>query len=203
LTILMMHGKNIISFALALFSALIPLMAFAEEEIDIKYIYTQTDSSYSFYSSFKINANPKCLLEISFNYEHIRSLAMDAKEVVLIDQGSNWNQISYTYQKFIFFENTTVWYRKLDEEKQRVDFTLVSSQNNQTIMPRLISSSGFYQVKKQEEYVIVEYYQQCRLAESSLTKVYLNRVKKEAINFMYLFSEYALEHCSWSSLPDN
>jgi hypothetical protein len=196
-------GKYKIWYLIALFVVLIPVRIFAEEANDIQFKFTRTDSGYSFYGSFKINADPKCLLEISFNYEHIRALAPDAKEVLLIDQGSNWNQISYTYQKFIYFENKSVWYRKLNKEKQRVDFILVSSINNQTIVPRMISSSGYYQIKPQGEYIIVEYYQQCQLTESSLTKKYLSKVKKEAIKFMHKFSEYANEFCSCSTSIEN
>lgn len=195
----LMRGEKHIWYAKTVLAVLMPVMTLAAEENDIQYTFTQTDSSYSFYGSFKINANPECILDISFNFRHIRALAPDAEEVILVDSDSNWNQISYIYQKFIFFENTTIWSRKLDEEKQRVDFTLVSSQNNQTMMPRLISSSGFYQVKQQSDYIIVEYYQECKLAEESITKFYLNRIKKEAINFMDKFSEYASEYCNRSS----
>jgi len=81
---------------------LIPMKIYSEEPDDIQYKFTQTDSSYIFYGSFKINANPKCLLEILFNFEHIRALALDAKEIQLIDQGNDWNQISYIYQEFTF-----------------------------------------------------------------------------------------------------
>lgn len=192
-------GKIKIWFTIVLVIVLIPMKLFAQEPNDIKYKFTQTDSSYTFYGSFKINADPKCLLEISFDYKHIRALALDAKEVQLIDQGSNWNQISYTYQKFAFFKNKTVWHRILNEENQRVDFTLVSSDNNRTIMPRMISSSGFYQIKQQGDYLIVEYYQQCQLTEELITKLYLNRAKKEAIKFIHKFSEYAGTFCSNST----
>lgn len=178
---------------------LIPMKTFAEEPDDIQYIFERTDSSYTFYGCFKINATPDCLLEISFNHKHIQALALDAKEVLLIDQGSNWNQISYTYQKFTFFKNKTVWHRVLNKANQRVDFTLMSSENNQTIMPRMISSSGFYQVKQEGDYFIMEYYQQCQLTEKLITKLYLNSVKKEAIKFMLTFSEYAHTYCDMST----
>lgn len=199
----MILGKIKIWFTIVLVIVIIPLKIYAEEPDDIQYKFTQTDSSYTFYGSFKINANPKCLLEISFNYKHIRALALDAKEVQLIDQGNNWNQISYIYQKFTFFKNKTVWHRILNEENQRVDFTLVSSENNQTIMPRMISSSGFYQIKQQGEYFIVEYYQQCQITEVLITKLYLNRAKKEAIKFMHKFSEYASTFCNNSTSTNN
>jgi hypothetical protein len=191
----MMIGKIKIGFTIVLFIVLIPLKLFAQEPNDLKYEFTQTDSSYTFYGSFKVNADPKCLLEISFDYKHIRALAPDAKEVQLIDQGSNWNQISYTYQKFGIFENKTVWHRILNKKKQRVDFTLLSSENNRTIIPRMISSSGFYQIKHQKEYLILEYYQQCQLTKELITKLYLNKAKEEAIKFIHRFSEYARAFC--------
>ena len=199
----MIPGKISIWFAIVLIIVIIPMKIYAEEPDDIQYKFEQTDSSYTFYGCFKINATPECLLEISFNHKHIQALALDAKEVLLIDQGSNWNQISYTYQKFAFFKNKTVWHRILNEENQRVDFTLMSSENNQTIMPRMISSSGFYQVKQQGDYFIMEYYQQCQLTEKLITKLYLNSVKKEAIKFMHTFSEYARTYCDMSTSTIN
>ncbi len=191
----MILRKITIWFIIVLVIVIIPLKMYAEEPDNIQCRFTQTDSSYTFSGSFKINTTLKCLLEISFYYKHIRALALDAKEVQLIDQGSDWNQISYTYQKFTFFKNKTVWHRILHAENQRVDFTLVSSENNRTIMPRMISSSGFYQFEQQGEYFIVKYYQQCQITEESITNLYLNRVEKEAIKFMHKFYEYASTFC--------
>ncbi|MCD4735199.1 MAG: hypothetical protein K8R53_04090 [Bacteroidales bacterium] len=199
----MILGKIKIWFTILLLIVIIPLKICVEEPDDVQYKFTQTDSSYTFYGSFRINANPECLLEISFNYEHIRALAPDAEEVRLIDKGNNWNQISYTYQKFTFFKNKTVWHRVLNEENQRVDFTLVSSENNLSIMPRMISSKGFYQIKQQGEYSIVEYYQQCQLSEGLITKLYLDSAKKEAIKFLNRFLKYADTFCNRSESTAN
>lgn len=181
---------------------LVTFTILAKETNDIQYNFTQTDSSYSFSGSFKIKANTNCLLEMFFYYDHIKALAPDAKEVLLVDEGNNWNKISYTYQKFIYFENKSLWHRKLDKVKQRVDFTLISSNNNKPIMPRMTSSSGFYSATKQGEYILVEYFQQCQLTKSSLTNLYLNRAIKEAIQFMHRFSDYANMICSDSVTND-
>jgi uncharacterized lipoprotein YehR (DUF1307 family) len=176
--------------------------SFAKKPDDIKYTFTQTDSTYSFSGSFTIKANSNCLLDICFQHEHISALAPDAKEVLIKDQGNDWNQISYTYQKFIYFENKSVWNRKLDKENMRVDFTLISSKNNHAIMPRMVSSSGYYQISMQDEEIIVKYFQECQLTKSSITNLYLNRVKKEALQFMHRFLEYANTICN-NSLLDN
>lgn len=189
---------------IALFcTLLIPVKGIAQNQDDIEYKFTQTDSSYTFYGHFKIDADPECLLEISFGYEHIRALAINAREVRLIEQGNNWNQISYIYQELFFFKNKTVWHRILDEEKRRVDFTLVSSENSLSIMPQLISSSGFYQVKNENNSLILEYYQQCQVTEEIITNIYLNQVEEEAINFIYRFYEYAIDFCKNSGSKSN
>jgi len=192
--------KNTILITLILVHLLMALTTFAKEPVDIKYTFTQTDSTYSFSGSFKIKANPNCLLDICFQHEHISALAPDAKEVLLINEKNNWNQISYTYQKFIYFENKSVWNRKLDKENKRVGFTLISSKNNHAIMPKMVSSSGYYQISMEDEEIIVKYFQQCQLTKSSLTNLYLNRVKKEALQFMYRFLEYANTTCNDSLL---
>lgn len=191
-----------IMFLITMFSALIPTTVQTAEGNHIHCTFNQTDSSYSFYGSFRIDADPKCLLQISFYYKHIRALATDAKVVLLIDSGSNWNRISYMYQKYFFFENTSVWLRKLNQERLKVDFTLVSSHNNNALMPILLSSSGYYQIKQDKGFAIVEYYQECRLTEKSITKFYLNRMKSEAIQFINRFALYASEHCSRLSLTN-
>jgi len=178
------------------------LETFTKEPDDIKYTFTQTDSTYSFSGSFKIKANTDCLLDICFLHEHIRALAPDAKDVLIIDQGNDWNKISYIYKKYIYFENKSVWYRKRDREKQRIDFSLISSENNKTIMPKMLSSSGFYQINNGEKEIIVQYFQHCQLTKSSITKLYLNKVKKEAIQFIHRFSEYANTICK-DSLSNN
>jgi len=188
-------SKNIILIIIPI--CLLMTTTFAQEKTDIQYQFTQTDSSYSFSSSFYIKANPNCLLNLCFYYQHIKALAPDAKEVLVKDQGSDWNQISYTYKKFIYFVNKSLWYRKLDEEMQRVDFTLISSENNKTIMPEMISSTGYYQIKKQGGDIIVEYFQECQLTKSHITNLYINRVKKEAIQFMQRFMEYANANCNY------
>ena len=87
----MILGKIKIWFTILLAIVIFPLKIHAEKTDDIKCKFTQTDSSYTFYGSFKIKANPRCLLEISFNYKHIRALALDGNGIQLIDQGNIWN----------------------------------------------------------------------------------------------------------------
>ncbi len=187
------NNKILLLFTLLII--MVPQTAFADKKNDIQYKFTQTDSTLSFYGSFKTDKSPECLLEIFLNYNHIKALAPDAMEVQLIDQGNNWNRFRYIYQKFIFFENISVWHRKFDMEKQRVDIILESSVNNLAKVPRMISSSGFYRIKKQGDDIIVEYHQECQLTKSSITNLLLGTLKNEAIHFMKKLFEYSNTIC--------
>jgi hypothetical protein len=168
----------------------------AQNPDEIQYRFTQTDTSYAFYGRFKLAANPECLLAVCFNPDDLVKLAPDAKEVTLTGQGDNWNRLRYTYRKFLFFENTTLWQRHLDEEKLRVDFSLVRSENNRAIMPEVKSSSGFYQINPENDHVLVEYYQSCIISDGSLSGFYIDSMKTEAISFLLRFLEYAHDHCT-------
>jgi hypothetical protein len=198
----MIKNFNILATIL-LILAMISSISLAGQDENIDYKFNITDSSYSFYGSFKIRADVTCLLEITFNYDHLRAMVPDAKEVILLDQGINYNKIKYIFQKYLLFVNTSVWNRVLDAPGQRVEFTLVSSENNLSIMPQLISSRGYYQIIQQDGYQMMEYYHECRVTEKTITKLYLNQLKDEAIGFIYLFSEYACEYCNCSPFKHN
>ncbi len=161
---------------------------------DIQYKFSQTDSSYTFTSIFFINVDQECLLHVFFYFQHIKALAPTAENVQLLNKGSNWNKISYTYEAFIF-SNTSVWYRKINKKANKVDFELVSSINNSSLIPQMTSSSGYYQIISTDNGLKVKYYQECTLSKSVFTNLYINRVKNEAIEFMYWLQKYAISVC--------
>ncbi|MBN1597217.1 MAG: hypothetical protein JW894_02900 [Bacteroidales bacterium] len=170
----------------------------AQGKNKIQYSLTETDTSYTFKGTFKINADPGCLINIFFSYEHLCALAPDAV-VTLTEKGDVWNQVGYLYKKYGYFENRSEWFRELDKQHYKVKFTLISSENNKSIMPVMKSSSGYYQVKKKDNFYIVIYYQECTLSESALTNIYLNKAEKEAIIFLERLAEYSCTHCGVSS----
>jgi len=172
------------------------VQVFARENDGIYFSFSQTDTSYTFYGSFNIIAEAACLIDICFNYDPIKAMAVDASSVELIKEGENRNKIKYTYRKFPFLKNESVWYRALNRENSRVDFLLVSSENNNSIMPRMISSSGYYKVSQLNGILSVEYFQQCRLTKSILTDLYRNYMKKKAVEFLHVFKDYSEKHCS-------
>ena len=167
----------------------------AAQENRLEHKFSETDSGYTFFGSFVSDASPECVLNISFAFKHQKALAHWAKRIKLIDQGENWNMLCFTVRRFGLFENTSTWNRVLNQKKYRVDFSLISSINSSSILPDIISSKGFYQIKPVNGSSLVEYYQECKLTDGFISSIYLNRAKKEAIRFLHEFSNYADTIC--------
>ena len=192
----MLSKNKVKTFQIAfLFCVLLKASLHAQNDKSVHYKFNETDSSYSFYGSFLVKAKPDCILNICFNQEHIKELAAEAKNVELLKEGINWNIMRYTYQKLIYFESKSVWYRTIDKEKQRIEFKMLSSKNSHEIMPKMLFSSGYYQLKKVGEYTQVEYHQQCQLNKVSLTKFQILFVKKSAVKVMQRFKKYMNQYC--------
>ncbi len=188
---------NVYKFILSIsFILLFHSLGLADHETNgIQYKFNQTDSSYAFWGSFKVKGNTECILNVCFDYEHIKALAPSAENVFLIDQGANWNKIKYEYEAFVF-SNQSVWYRKKESRQQKVNFKLLSSINNSSLMPEMTSSSGFYHIQHDGDSLIMNYYQECTLSESIFINLYIHRIKKEAVDFLYWFKKYVISECS-------
>ena len=173
----------------------VPVLIFGSSIEELQYHFSQDDSSYSFRGSFIVEAELDCLLSLVYDIEHISEFASGAKSVELIRQGDNWNMVSYTYRKFIFFENRSTWRRTLNRDSQELVFEMISSENNLRIIPEMLSSKGYYRVNPDDEGYRLEYFQECRLNPDDIKDSYIKTVKKEAIEFLHEFREYVEKTC--------
>ena len=83
----------------------VPVLIYGSSTEELQYHFSQDDSSYSFRGSFIVEAELDCLISLVFDFEHISKYASGAKAVELVRQENNWNEVRYTYRKFIFFLN--------------------------------------------------------------------------------------------------
>ena len=72
---------------------------------------------------------------------------------------------------------------------------MISNENNINVIPEMLSSTGYYQIKTEKEGFQVEYFQECKLKPGFLKDVFINKAKKEAIRFMAVFEEYVKRTC--------
>lgn len=159
------------------------------------YEFIQEDTSYSFRGSFVIKAELNCLISIAYDFEHVIQYNSGAKSIELIQQGENWYKVSYTYRKLIIFENTSIWRRTLKRDEQKILFEMISNKSNISIVPEVLSSLGYYQIKPEQEGYRVEYFQECKLKPGFLKDTYINKAKKEAIKFLLEFKKYVERTC--------
>jgi len=164
-----------------------------KQELDYKFI--QYDNNYSFRGRFIVKAEFDCLMNVIYNFEHISNYTSGAKSIELVRQGENWYEVTYTYRKFLIFENQSTWRRTLKRDAGKVVFEMISSKNNLSIIPDVISSAGYYQIKNEKDSYRVEYFQECKLKPGLLKDTYINKAKKEAIKFLQVFKKYISKTC--------
>lgn len=165
------------------------------QRANFDYEFTQNDSSYSFLGAFWVKADPECLMQVIFDFKHIARYATGAQSIELVQQGENWNEVTYTYRKFIIFENKSTWRRTLKRDEHKVVFEMLSNQNNLTLMPKVFASTGYYQIQPENTGYQIKYFQTCRLEMGLFKNTYLNQVKREAIKFLKEFNEYIERTC--------
>lgn len=173
----------------------LPIIVFGGQKNDLDYEFIQDGNYYSFLGSFIVQAERDCLIHVIYNFEHISKYTSGAKSIELDRQGEDWYEVTYTYRKFLIFENKSTWRRTLKRDEQKVVFEMISSENNINIMPRPLSSKGYYQIKPEKEGYRVEYFQECRLKTVLLQDAYIRQAKKDAINFLREFKDYIERIC--------
>lgn len=180
-----------ISVALLIF----PIIFSGNQNKDFAYEFIQDGNRYSFHGSFIVQAERDCLIDVIYNFNHISKYATDAESIELVREGENWNEVTYTYRKYLIFENKSTWRRTLKRDEQKVVFEMISSKNNINIMPQVLSSTGYYQIKPEKAGYLVEYFQTCQLKAGLLKDAYISQAKKQAIKFLREFREYIERTC--------
>ncbi len=186
--------KKLYKAIIIVFLAL-PMLSSGNQKQELDHEFIQNDNNYSVRGRFIVKAKFDCLMNVIFNFEHISKYASGAKSLELIRQGENWYDVTYTYRKLLIFENQSTWRRTLKRDEGKVVFEMISSKNNLSIMPDVISSAGYYQIKNEKDSCLVEYFQECKLKPGLLKGTYINKAKKEAIKFLHEFKEYIERNC--------
>jgi len=173
----------------------LPVLLYGSSIEEVKFNFYQNDSAYSFRGSFIVEAELDCLISLVFDFEHISKYASGATSVEQLRQEGSWTVVSYTYRRFLFFENESIWRRTLYRDKQELVFEMISSENNLKIMPEMLFSRGYYRISPAEKGYRMEYFQECSLKPAFLKDSYIRTVKKEAIEFLQEFREYIIKTC--------
>ncbi|MFZ5519556.1 MAG: hypothetical protein ACOY90_23220 [Candidatus Zhuqueibacterota bacterium] len=192
-----MKKKFINGLLLALLSLSFVFSDSQHDNLNCEFI--QDGNRYSFRGSFIVRATCDCLIDVIYNFEHLSEYAIGASSIEWVRSGDNSYEVTYTYRIFVIFENKSTWRRTLNSEEQKVIFEMISSENNISLMPQLLSSSGYYQIKRGQDGYQVEYFQECTVKPGLLKNSYIATARKKANEFLREFKKYIEETCVESS----
>ena len=103
--------------------------------------------------------------------------------------------MTYTYRRFLIFENQSTWRRTLKTDEGEIAFELLSNRNSRGLMPEVTSSTGYYRVGAEGERQTVEYFQECTLGAGSLNTRYIAEARNKAIEFLQGLRDYLAGAC--------
>jgi len=182
-------SKGIIAALLSL-----PLILTGSQKEKLDYEFIREENYYSFRGRIVVKTDLECLVSILYDFKHLANIESSAKSIVLLREGEDWYEACHAFKK-LFFKHESIWRKTLKLDEQKIIFEMISHKHNSGLMPKILSSTGYYQIKLEEEGYKVEYFQECKLKSALLKGAYINKAKKEAIKFMLELKEYIERTC--------
>ncbi|GBC60494.1 hypothetical protein DENIS_1447 [Desulfonema ishimotonii] len=180
------------SMALTLLLLFHPALLFPQKSP--RHRFSHTENTYTFSGTFRIRADPACLLTILYEFDHFRQFMSHVKDIRCTRKGTGWYEVRYRYSR-IFYSAETTFRRTLDLKKWKVDYEMISIRQSGLITPDIISITGYYSLTPEADGFRVTFFQQGKLASRMLSGVFFYHAEKEAIGFLKKMRQYARTHC--------
>ncbi|MBA7699037.1 hypothetical protein ES703_107721 [subsurface metagenome] len=172
----------------------LPIILTGSQKKELDYEFIRDENDYSFRGRIVVKTDLECLISILYDFKHLANIESSAKSIVLLQEEENWYEACHTFKK-LFFKHESIWRKTLKLDEQKIVFEMISHKHNSGLMPKVLSSAGYYQIKLEEEGYKVEYFQECKLKSALLKGAYINKAKKETIKFMLELKEYIEKTC--------
>ncbi len=172
----------------------LPIILTGSQKKELDYEFIKDENYYSFRGRIIVKTELDCLISILYDFKHLANIESSAKSIVLLREEESWYEACHTFKK-LFFKHESIWRKTLKLDEQKIVFEMISYKHNSGLMPKVLSSKGYYQIKFEEEGYKVEYFQECKLKSALLKGAYINKAKKEAIKFMLELKEYIERTC--------
>ena len=155
---------------------LIPV--YGENNLD-DFMITSEGPSYTVTTSFTTGCPPESLLMAFMKPEHIVSCMKRANlHIEVLDTAEFHNRIIYIYS-YVISKLRLQFDRSLDTAGKRVNFTLEkSSTSGSSVVPRVVSSHGYYSVVVQGGRCLVDYRQKTTI-DRDLNDFYLFFIRRD------------------------
>lgn len=160
----------------------------------IHYTFIMSDTFYAFSGSFYARVDKNCLMDVSYSAKHKKNYN-EASDIEVITENKDWYVSRYTIKKYLLLENRSEWITVRDNVKGRIDFRMLCNKSSLGVADVVKSSFGYYQFTPYRQGYRVEYYQECRVMNNHLAKIYLESSKDEILKYFTGYKTYLLKIC--------
>lgn len=168
--------------------------SFAKDSDRLQYEFIKLKDGYAFSGKCFIKTNEVCLLDIVYEPEHLKETLGNKYAIDVIGSGNGSYDVRYIY-KTPFGEIKSTYRKTLKLTENKVIFEMIANEQKGVFLPRLLSSKGSYQIKKEADGCWLEYYQEGTFERSTIKNIYLFFAKNEAIKFLRDLEKYAKRIC--------
>jgi len=178
---------------LFLWSGSIHYEVVAADNIHHKFI--QSGNRYMFYGTTSFaTSDPNCLIHVLYDFKHLCKINILPDSIVLLQKGDYWYEVAYHYRN-LFFESRATYRRALEQAERRVTFEMVQCEQRGLHLPKIVSSTGYYEIKAEKEGLRVIYFEEGEVADHLLKEIYFQWVEKEAFKFLHRLKDYVNKTC--------
>jgi hypothetical protein len=160
----------------------------------VYYKFSRHGNVYSFVGKFPVNNNINCLLDIIYDFDHLKKFNNGVDSVELIRKDSHSYEVRYSYHK-LFLKAKTTFRRVLNKEQRIVTSEMIGHDQNSILFPKPLASHGYYRIREDKTGCWFEYFRECEIEPKSLDGLYFYIAEKEAINHLYTIKEYIEKTC--------
>lgn len=161
---------------------------------EVSYKFSRQGNIYSFVGKFPVNNNINCLLDVIYDFDHLKRYNNGVDSVELLRQDSHSYEVRYSYQK-LFLKAKTIFRRVLNKKRRIVTSEMIEHEQNSNLFPKLLASRGYYRIREDKTGNWFEYFREYEIEPKPLDSLYLYIAKKEAIKHLLNIKEYIEKTC--------
>jgi len=162
---------------------------------DIHHKFIQVGNHYIFYGTTSFaTSDPHCLIHILYDFQHLRKINILPDSIVLLRKGEYWYEVAYHYRN-LFFESRATYRRTLKQAERKVTFEMMQCEQQGLHLPKIVSSTGYYEIRAEKEGFSVVYFEVGEVADHLLKEIYFQWVEKEASKFLHRLKDYVNKTC--------
>jgi hypothetical protein len=153
------------------------------------YTFVQDGQRYTFTFKFVVAASPDEVLDVLYPFPSLQQYSRTASAVQLLDNGTDWQLVRFTYATWLWSMNTT-FRREIDRPNHCIRFQMLDAGRTGLPMPLPTASSGEYRLDPVDGGVRVTFVQTAEAPDSLLLGAWMARAHSEAMLFSQDLESY-------------